>query len=167
MRKSSSNTWRRRDYTMSSVAKFRCETCSLVFLYFSFFFFFAQRTEFPSLPLSIRQILVKIGNESKMAEVPVDYPIPIGRFFTKTWRKRDVERRCGESRWINLCLVTICRFHEVGTFAFDILSESIVHLRIRAAVPSEINNYVCCARNIGRLINRLSVFTREGRDSRY
>lgn len=78
-----------------------------------FFFFFAQRTEFPSLPLSIRQILVKAGNESKMAEVPVDYPIPIGRFFTKTWRKRDVERRCGESRWINLCLVTICRFHEV------------------------------------------------------
>lgn len=69
---------------MSSVAKFRRETRSSVFLFSSFFFIIAQRTEFPSLPLSIRQILAKAGNESKMAEVPVDYPIPIDRFFTKT-----------------------------------------------------------------------------------
>lgn len=32
---------------------------------------------------------------------------------------------------------------------------------------SEINNYVCCTRNIGRLINRLSAFAREDRESRY
>jgi len=58
-----------------------------------------------------------------------DYLIPIGRFFTKTWRKRDVGWRCGESQWINLCLVTSA-LHPTSwsrTFSFDILLESIVH----------------------------------------
>lgn len=98
-----------------------------------------------------------------------DYLIPIGRFFTRTWRKRDVRWRCGESRWINLCLVTSA-LHPTSwsrTFSFDILSESIV----QPSVPSysleqsrRINNYVCCARNTGGLINRLSAFTWGDRD---
>lgn len=78
--------------------------------------------------------------------------------FHQAWRKRDVEWRCGESRWINLCLVTIHRSHEVihSPSIFCQTRSSLPHLR-----SCGINNYVCCARNVGRLINCLLAFTQE------